>query len=131
VPGTNLSVLDELRPEGQSTIPEITYNIDERRRSGHSKSVVNPPSDERFKIKTLDFRTTIRPYVSIDLHVHRDLPPGDAEIALVIRPLANARTAPQFPSDEGDWAGKMPDTDIDADIAEMNRLWERSLELPK
>jgi hypothetical protein len=89
-------------------------------------------SDGGQPMKTLSVRTTIGPDGSIDLHIHSDLPPGDAEIVLVVQPLGSTRTAaPPFPSDDGVWAGKLPDHDIEAELTEMNVLWEKSMELPK
>jgi len=82
-------------------------------------------------MKTLTLRTTIAPDGTIDLRIPSDLPPGDAEVVVVVQPLANARSSPPFLSDEGVWAGKVPDIDIEADLKEMNQLWEKSMELPE
>jgi hypothetical protein len=82
-------------------------------------------------MKTLTLRTTIAPDGTIDLRIPSDLPPGDAEVVVVVQPLANSRPSPPFPSDEGVWAGKIPDIDIEADVKEMNQLWEKSMELPE
>jgi hypothetical protein len=82
-------------------------------------------------MKTLNLRTTMGPDGTIDLHVHSDLPAGDAEIVPGVQPVASAFTGPTFPSDEGVWAGKVPERDIKADLTEMNVLWETGMELPK
>jgi hypothetical protein len=82
-------------------------------------------------MKTLNLRTTIGPDGMIDLHIRSDLPPGEADIVLVVQPVVSAFAGPPFPSDEGVWAGVVPDTDIESDLKEMNQLWERSMELPK
>jgi hypothetical protein len=82
-------------------------------------------------MKTLNLRTTIGADGTIDLHILSDLPPGDADIVLVVQPVASALPGPPFPSDEGVWAGMVAETDIEADLKEMNQLWERSAELPK
>ncbi len=82
-------------------------------------------------MKTLNLRTTIGPDGTIDLHIPSDLPPGEADIVLVVNPVAGPLPGPPFPSDEGVWAGMVADTDIEADLMEMNQLWERSMELPK
>jgi hypothetical protein len=81
-------------------------------------------------MKTLNLRTTIGPDGTIDLHIPSDLPPGEADIVLVVKPVAGAFPGPPFPSDEGVWAGMVPDTDIEADLKEMNQRWERSMDLP-
>jgi hypothetical protein len=81
-------------------------------------------------MKTLNLRTTIGPDGTIDLQIRSDLPPGEADVVLVVQPVASAFPGPPFPSDEGVWAGMVPDTDIEADLKEMNQLWERSMELP-
>jgi hypothetical protein len=80
-------------------------------------------------MKTLNLRTTIGPDGTIDLHIPSDLPPGEADIVLVVQPVASPFPGPPFPSDEGVWAGKIPDIDIDADLREMNSLWEKSMDL--
>jgi hypothetical protein len=82
-------------------------------------------------MKTLTLRTTIAHDGTIDLRIPSDLPPGEAEVVVVVQPLSNARPSPPFLSDEGVWAGKVPDIDIEADLKEMNQLWEKSMELPE
>jgi hypothetical protein len=82
-------------------------------------------------MKALSVRTTIAPDGTIDLHVPSDLPPGEAEVVIVVQPLAitaHVHSGPPFPSDHGVWKGRLPDTDIDADLQEMNRLWEEGME---
>lgn len=83
-------------------------------------------------MKALTLRTRIATDGTIDLHVPSDLPPGDAEVVVVVQPVAAAapQLGPPFASDRGVWQGKLPDVDIEADLKAMNRLWESSMELP-
>jgi len=81
-------------------------------------------------MKTLSLQAKIAADGCLHLHLPCGLPPGDAEVVVVVQPVANPRLGPPFPSDEGVWAGKIPDIDIDADLKEMNQLWEKSMELP-
>lgn len=85
-------------------------------------------------MKTLIVRTTIASDGSIDLHVPTDLPPSDAEVVLVVQPIADSapgQPVPPFPSDRGVWRGILPDGDIDADLRGMSREWEKRLESPE
>ncbi len=82
-------------------------------------------------MKAISLRTTIGPDGTIDLHIPSELPPGEAEMMLVIQPAASIHPGPPYPSDHGVWQGKLPDVDIDAELQEMNRLWEKSMELPE
>lgn len=82
-------------------------------------------------MKALTLQAKIGADGCLHLHVPCDLPPGDAEVVVVVQPLAKARLSPPFPSDEGVWAGKAPDIDIDADLKEMNLLWEKSMDFPE
>jgi hypothetical protein len=85
-------------------------------------------------MKAIRLRTTIGPDGTIDLHIHSDLPPGEAEMVLVVQHAALAapiHPGPPYPSDHGVWQDKLPDADIDADLEEMNRLWEKSMEPPQ
>ena len=82
-------------------------------------------------MKTLNVRTTIGPDGTIDLHIRSDLPPGEADFVVVVRPVASGTPGPPFPSDAGVWAGMVLDTDIETDLKEMNQIWESSMELPK
>ncbi len=85
-------------------------------------------------MKAIAVRTTIAPDGTIDLRVPSDLPPGEAEVVIVVQPVVSAapgRADPSYPSDHGLWQGLMPDVDVDADLQEMKRLWEQSMELPE
>jgi hypothetical protein len=85
-------------------------------------------------MKALTLRTVIAADGSIDLHIASDLPAGEAEVVVVVQPTAAAapiHRQPPYPSDHGVWQGKLPDVDIDAVSQEMNRLWEKSIELPE
>jgi hypothetical protein len=84
-------------------------------------------------MKTLTLRTTISSDGTIHLQVPSDLPPGEAEVVLVVQPVVSTalNEGPPYRSDRAVWQGKLPDVDIDADLREMNRLWERSMELPE
>jgi hypothetical protein len=85
-------------------------------------------------MKTLTLRTTIASDGVIDLHIPSDMPPGEAEVVVVVQPVSSAvsvhRELP-YPSDHGVWQGRLPDVDIDADLKEMNALWQKSMELPE
>jgi hypothetical protein len=82
-------------------------------------------------MKTLTVRTTIAPDGTIDLHVPTDLPPGEADLVIVVQPVTPDQSEPPYPSDHGVWKGLFPDVDIDKDLREMNSLWEKSLEQPE
>jgi hypothetical protein len=85
-------------------------------------------------MKALTLRTTIALDGTIDLHVPSDLPPGEAEVVIVVQPVTSAAPAhpgPPYPSDHGVWQGLLPDVDLDADLQEMKRLWEQSMEPPE
>ena len=73
-------------------------------------------------MKTLNLRTTIGEDGTIDLHIHSDLPLGEAEVVVVVRPVASAFPGPPFPSDEGVWAGLVRGTDIETDPKEVNQV---------
>jgi hypothetical protein len=73
-------------------------------------------------MKTLNLRTTIGGDGTIDLHIHSDLPPEEADIVVVVRPVASAFPGPPFPSDEGVWAELVRDTDVETDLKEMNAV---------
>jgi hypothetical protein len=80
-------------------------------------------------MKALSLRTRIAADGCIHLHLPCDLPPGEAEVVVVVQPTAPSVPGPPYPSDRGVWAGKLPDIDIEADLKEMNQLWEKSMEL--
>ncbi len=48
-------------------------------------------------MKTLDLRTTIGPEGTKDLHIPTDLPPGEADVVLVVQPVTSAFPSPPFP----------------------------------
>lgn len=54
-------------------------------------------------MKTLTLRTKIGTDGTMDLHVPSDLPPGDAEVVVVVGPVVTGRShhSPTFPSDHG------------------------------
>jgi hypothetical protein len=54
-------------------------------------------------MKTLTLRTRIGTDGTMDLHVPSDLPPGDAEVVVVVEPVGTRRPqpGPSFPSDRG------------------------------
>ncbi len=83
-------------------------------------------------MQTLTTQTTIDTDGTINIRVPSSLPPGPAEVVVVVQPLlsttSNDRKSP-YPSDRGVWQGKLPDTDLDADLREMNQLWHASLEV--
>lgn len=81
-------------------------------------------------MKSMTLRTKIAADGTIDLHVSSDLPPGDAEVVVVVQPVTvtTPRHGPPFPSDHGVWQGKLPDVEIEADLNAMNRLGESSME---
>ena len=85
-------------------------------------------------MKAIAVRTTIALDGTIDLRVPSDLPPGEAEVVIVVQPVVSAapgRAGPPYPSDHGVWQKLMPDVDVDADLQQMKRLWEQSMELPE
>ncbi|HET6882416.1 MAG TPA: hypothetical protein VFI31_19780 [Pirellulales bacterium] len=81
-------------------------------------------------MKTISLRTTISADGTIDLRVPCDVPPGEAEVVIVVQPaapVASSRGGPPYRSDHGVWRDKLPDIDLDAEPREMNRLWEKHL----
>ena len=82
-------------------------------------------------MKALTLQAKIAADGCLHLNVPCNLPPGDAEVVVVVQPLPSPRQSPPYPSDEGVWAGKVPDIDIEADVKEMNQIWEKSMELPE
>ena len=85
-------------------------------------------------MKALSLRTTISSDGTIDLHVPSDLPPGEADVVIVVHPttpVSSTGDGPPYRSDYGVWRDKLPDIDVDADLREMNRLWERGMDLPE
>jgi hypothetical protein len=81
-------------------------------------------------MKTMTLQTKIGADGCLHLHIPCELPPGDAEVVVVVQALPAARSGLPYPSDHGVWAGKLPDMDIDSDLKEMNRQWEAGMELP-
>ena len=81
------------------------------------------------KVLTLQARIAADRY--LHLHVPYNLPPGDAEVVVIVQPLATSRPSPPFPSDEGVWTGKVPDFDIETELKEMSMFWEIGMELPQ
>ena len=82
-------------------------------------------------MQTLTTQTTIEADGTVNIRVPSNLPPGPAEVVVVVQPLLSTTSNDQkspYPSDRGVWQGKLPDTDLDADLREMNRLWHASLE---
>ena len=85
-------------------------------------------------VLSLKARITISGQLEVELPY--GLPAGDARVTLEV-PVRSETSrvslsdGPPYPSLGGIWAGKLPDTDIDADLAEMNRQWQKSLDLPE
>lgn len=85
-------------------------------------------------MKALSLRTTIAADGTIDLRLPSDLPPGEAEVVLVVQPTtppAPTCAEPPYRSDYGVWRDKLSDVDVDAELREMNRLWEKGMDLAK
>lgn len=85
-------------------------------------------------MKTLSLRTTIAADGTINLHLPSGLPPGEAEVVIVVQPATAAvltRAEPPYPSDYGVWRDLLPDIDVDAELREMNQRWEQRMDLPK
>ena len=85
-------------------------------------------------MKAITARTTIASDGTIDIRVPSDLPPGEAEVVIVVQPVATTAPVgggPPYRSDRGVWQGLLPDDDIDVDLQEMKRMWEQSMELPE
>lgn len=79
-------------------------------------------------MKTMALRTEI----GLDGKLHLDLlcglRPGPAEVVVVIQPV-RSDAEPPYDTLEGVFAGLLPeDVDLDADLNEMNRTWQESLE---
>ena len=54
-------------------------------------------------MKAIAVRTTIAPDGTIDLHVPSDLPPGEAEVVIVVQPVVSAAPDAQAPLSLGSW----------------------------
>jgi hypothetical protein len=66
-------------------------------------------------MKALTLRTTIAADGMIDLHVPSDLPPGEADVVIVVQPATPAISnggRPPYRSDHGVRQGKLPDVDV-------------------
>ena len=80
------------------------------------------------RARTLTLQTEIAEDGVLRLEVPWDLPPGPAEVSLVVLPETLDAGGPPYPSLRGIWAGKMPDIDVDAELREMDREWRDQLE---
>lgn len=81
-------------------------------------------------MKTINMKTEIGPDGNIHLEVPCNLPPGPAEIVVVIQPL-NKTSQPLYDTFEGVLKGVLPDNlDVDAARREMSEQWKQSLEPP-
>lgn len=84
-------------------------------------------------MKALSLRTTISADGTIDLRVPSGLPPGEADVVIVVQPAIPALSngeGPPYQSDHGVWQGLLPDIDLDAELRDMNRLWEKGMDCP-
>lgn len=82
-------------------------------------------------MKALSARATITSDGTINLSLPSELPPGEAEVVVVVQPISPAASSGDglpYRSDHGVWAGKLPDADIEADLRGMSQDWETSLE---
>jgi hypothetical protein len=82
-------------------------------------------------MKTVMLRTEIAADGVLHLSVPVDMPPGPAEVVVVVQSvpaMSPGLPGPPYPSDHGVWAGKLPDSDLATELAEMNQLWEKCLE---
>ena len=61
---------------------------------------------EKRIMKTLTMQTKIGADRCLHLHIPCDLPPGDAEVVVVVQPAVTGRPVPPYPSDHGVWAGR-------------------------
>jgi hypothetical protein len=85
-------------------------------------------------MKAITIHTQIAEDGVLKLEVPCDLPLKMVEVSLVVRPLETPPTAekgPLYRSLRGIWADKLPDIDIEADLKEMNKEWEKSLGVVK
>jgi hypothetical protein len=65
------------------------------------------------------------------LEVTCNLPPGPAEVVVVVQPKTSAG-GPPYDTLAGFLKGQVPpDLDVEAALQEMNQEWEESLELPQ
>ncbi len=82
-------------------------------------------------MKTITMRARITKDGVLRLEVPCDLPPGPAEVVLVVQPgdtTSVTKSDLPYRSLHGLWAGKLPDVDTEADLQDMHRQWESSLE---
>jgi len=79
-------------------------------------------------MKTMTVRTEIGADGALHLDVPCDLPPGPAEVVLVVQPVSGT-PGPPYDTLRGALAGVMPDdVDVEADLVEMNREWKKKLD---
>ncbi len=81
-------------------------------------------------MRTITTHAKITENGMLRLEVQCGLPPGLAEVALVVQPIDNesgVEGGTPYRSLGGIWSGKLPDIDIDADLSEMNEEWKKSL----
>jgi hypothetical protein len=75
----------------------------------------------------MSFRTQIEPDGTLRLEVPSGLPPGPADVVVVVQPneAANAIVGQRGVSElHGIWADKLPDVDLDAELREIRSAWE-------
>lgn len=78
-------------------------------------------------MKTLTVEAEIAPDGSLHLEVPCGLPPGKAEVVLVIHLLSPGQ--PPYPSLEGSWQDLFPpDFDLAQGLQEIRHAWEREWE---
>ncbi len=79
-------------------------------------------------MKTMTLKTEIGRDGKLHLDLLCDLPPGPAEVGVVVQPVSPV-AGPPYDTLEGVFAGLMPaDVDLDAERRGMNRAWQKTLE---
>ncbi len=81
-------------------------------------------------MKTLTLETEIGLDGSLHLDIPSDLPPGKAEVVIVIQPLPQSQ--PPYPSLEGLWQDFFPqDFDLDQALLRIRHDWEQEWQEPE
>lgn len=79
-------------------------------------------------MKTINMKTQIGPDGTLHLDVPCQLPPGPAEVVVIVQPLPRMQQPP-YETFEGILKGVLPaDLDIDAELHDMNRQWKTNIE---
>jgi len=82
-------------------------------------------------MKALTLQTEITPDGKLLLDLPCELPPGPADVVVVIQPQSRP-PGPPFDTLEGLFAGELSaDIDLEAELREIRQQWQHRLEMPQ